>query len=151
MAGTAAKKALKAKQKASSTLLPCVLAVDLFYVVVRLVLRWSSATRWQVFALVFLNVLYGATFSTACEASTAPAGSISEYVFDLFVVSLAAQALAAVSEKGWWLLAVVPAFILYKAATYFRDRKPTPKQPDDNDEDQDPKKAIKQKIKRGRR
>ena len=119
MAGQSAKKALKAQQKAKSIMLPCVVGVNLFYVIVRLALRYATTTKWHFIALVALNVVYAMTFPAALEASSAPAGSITEYFFDLFVIALVSQGLAALTAKGWYLLLLVPAFLLYKAGTYF--------------------------------
>lgn len=151
MAGSSAKKAEKARQKTSSTLLPLVLGVDLLYVVVRLVLRSSTATRWHIGGFVVVNLIYGSTFAAAVDAATAPKGSLSEYFFDLFVVALASQAFAAVSDYGWLLLTVVPAFLLYKAfAGGDKKNKSDDDPPDDDPPDQ--AKKSKQKFKRtGRR
>mmetsp|Transcript_25102 Transcript_25102/g.77468 ORF Transcript_25102/g.77468 Transcript_25102/m.77468 type:complete len:155 (-) Transcript_25102:8-472(-) len=154
MAGQAAKKAQKAKDKASSQLFPFVVGVSAFYAVVRLWLRYATAQRWHFVAFGVLNAVYFFGYQAAVDGVTAPSGSISEYLFDLFVVCLAAQAFAAFFDRAWLLLLVVPAYLLYKASSYLGGGgRPKPAAPEGADDAQEGAagKKTKQKFKRVRR
>lgn len=123
MAGGAAKKSAKAKQKASSRYFPLLVASTCFFVVVRLVLRRSTATKWHYFALFAASTIYALTYGPIVEAAGGPSG-IAEYLYDIMVLTLFAQTLGAVTDYAWLVGLLVPVFCLFKLAELYFKRRP---------------------------
>lgn len=128
MAGGAAKKSAKAKQKASSRYFPMLVSASCFYIVVRLAVRRSTATWWHYFALVATTAIYFATYGPIVEAAGGPPGAIAEYMYDIMVLTLFAQIVGAVTDYAWLVGLLVPAFCLCKLVEHAL--RPAPTVPD---------------------
>ncbi|KAJ8600283.1 hypothetical protein CTAYLR_000667 [Chrysophaeum taylorii] len=150
MAGSAAKRAAKAKEAVARKYLPIIVGVELFYLVVRLVLRRATASRWHWAALAASTLVYTMTFGPTVEAAGGPPG-IAEYFFDVMVLTLVAQTLGALTDYAWFVVLLVPAFCIFKIAQWFLLSPPPAIKSGDPVDEPPPKKTNKTKALKQRR
>lgn len=125
MAKAALKKEQKARKAASSTYLPLIGGANALYILRLLVRR---ATKWHYFALVVTTVLYGVTYGPTIDAAGGPPGGLADYFYDVLILTLLAQALAAFTDYAWLIGCLVPLFALFKLIERLW-RRPSPEKP----------------------
>lgn len=126
MAKAAAKKEQKARKAASSTYLPLIGGANALYIL-RLVLR--RATKWHYVALAITTLLYCVTYGPTIDAAGGPPGGLSDYFYDVLILTLLAQALAAFTDYAWLIGCLVPLFALFKLIERFWQRPDANKKP----------------------
>lgn len=128
MAGEGAKKRLEQNQRRLFALRVAMLLTTALYVSVRLFVRAGTRGAWHWVGLVATLLMHGLSY-LAIAAAAQPTysstgalidgggdldrGTASSY-HDVLYITCAVQALAAFTDKGWWLYASVPAYGLYK-------------------------------------
>lgn len=128
MANAAAKKSAAAREAAASSYLPIVAALNLGYIFLRLVYQWNSVTISHALATIVLVGLsfisykgiledHANTISKGKGNSEALAGGVSLDLLGLVVV--VQYGTIFISEKMYWLLAVIPLWGGWKIYSIF--------------------------------
>lgn len=115
MAGAAGKKSAKAKREAAKRYFPLLLGATTLYVVVRLLVRRATATRWHIVALGSTSAIYAVIYGPIVEAAGEPS-ALAEYLYDIMVLTLFAQTVGTITDYAWLVGLLVPAFCLFKLA-----------------------------------
>ncbi|CAM9183677.1 unnamed protein product [Heterosigma akashiwo] len=129
MAGQAAKKAAKAKERKSAFLLPIFVGIHLLFICVRVLWKWSSFTKWYILGWIitswaswlgYQGVLEQAAnnFSGQLGTSKRNNSGMGSYYFDLLAVSLATLCIALFTDYAWYLMWVVPLFAGFKLSSW---------------------------------
>ncbi|KAJ1457692.1 hypothetical protein M885DRAFT_615116 [Pelagophyceae sp. CCMP2097] len=155
MAGAAAKKQAKAEAGASQKWWPLLVGANVFFIIVRLLLRRATATRRHWLSLPVTALIYACTFSAAVESVNQPKGGLGQYFFDVLLLTMFTQCAAAFSDKAWWLFGLVPAFCAFKAVEWKLNSKAAPAAApaavEEEDDDAPDAKGKKPRMKRGKR
>jgi hypothetical protein len=146
MAGHAAKKAKAREESTGGTWDMVLMAVNLVYILLRVVWQWSSFDRWALAGYLFLLAV-----SFACKAMlvmAAGAASYGEYFLDVLVLALVVQVGSIYSDGFWYLLLLVPAFVAYQAARKMLDWVFTPTEAEVQEEEDEDDPAAQKRARR---
>merc|ERR1711998_679350 len=104
MAGHSAKKNAKANASTLSWRFNALIAINVAFVGYRIVYHWGSFGWFSWMLAIAAWIIYGlcySQFQAAASSSLHNISDVGEYWSDLFLVTLAAQALAIFSDFGW--------------------------------------------------
>ncbi|KAL0074590.1 hypothetical protein J3Q64DRAFT_1841959 [Phycomyces blakesleeanus] len=143
-ANASSKKIAAANKRTISNLRKGFIAVNVTYFLWRIVYHWQTFTTVQMVlyvlslgvSLFFYSVLegsaesrYDASGALVASGDDLNAEGLTAYMFDIIYITWATHLLTAfISNKGWYLYLVIPAYAAYKifpmAMSYFGSKEP---------------------------